>query len=101
MVGTALPLASALSPGSTSLQKSRFPSDFSSSLSGGSKSIHLRRKDLMAKHYRVNAFVRINNAITSSLLHLCVNVWSFSLLTVSGPKSGKPIQHPIAIFVQD
>src|SRR6266566_1622570 len=37
MAGTALPLASAHSLGSTSLQKSRFPSDFSSSLSGGSK----------------------------------------------------------------
>jgi len=55
----------------------------------------------MSKHYRVNTFVRINNAITSSLLRLGVNVWSFALLTVRGRKSGKPIETPIAIFVQD
>ncbi len=55
----------------------------------------------MAKHYQVTAFVRINNAMISSLLHLGVNVWSFALLTVRGRKSGKPIETPIAIFVQD
>src|SRR5205085_1920406 len=55
----------------------------------------------MAKPYRVTTFVRINNAITSSLLHLGVNVWSFSLLTVRGRKSGKPIETPIAIFFQE
>lgn len=55
----------------------------------------------MAKHYRVNAFVRINNATTSTLLRLGVNVWSFALLTVRGRKSGKPIETPIAIFVQE
>ena len=55
----------------------------------------------MAKHYRVNAFVRINNAIISSLLCLGIKVWSFSLLTVRGRKSGKPIVTPLAIFVQD
>ncbi len=55
----------------------------------------------MAKHYRVNTFVRINNAMTSTLLRLGVNVWSFALLTVRGRKSGKPIETPIAIFVQE
>ena len=55
----------------------------------------------MAKHYQVTAFVRINNAMISSLLRLGVNVWSFALLTVRGRKSGKPIETPIAIFVQD
>ena len=55
----------------------------------------------MAKHYRVNAFVRINNAMTSSLLRLGVNIGSFALLTVRGRKSGKPIETPIAIFVQE
>ena len=54
----------------------------------------------MAKHYRVNAFVRINNAMTSSLLRLGVNIGSFALLTVRGRKSGKPIETPIAIFDQ-
>jgi len=55
----------------------------------------------MAKHYRVNAFVRINNAMTTSLLRLGVNIGSFALLTVRGRKSGKPIETPIAIFVQE
>ena len=53
----------------------------------------------MAKQYRVNAFVRINNSIISSLLHLGINLGSFALLTVRGRKSGKPIETPIAIFV--
>ena len=55
----------------------------------------------MAKPYRVTTFVRINNAMTSSLLHLGINLWSFSLLTVRGRKSGKPIETPVAIFVQE
>ncbi len=55
----------------------------------------------MAKQYRVNAFVRINNAMTTSLLRLGIKMWSFSLLTVRGRKSGKPIVTPIAIFVQE
>jgi deazaflavin-dependent oxidoreductase (nitroreductase family) len=55
----------------------------------------------MAKLYRVNAFVRINNTMTTSLLRLGIKLWSFSLLTVRGRKSGKPIVTPIAIFVQD
>jgi hypothetical protein len=55
----------------------------------------------MAKQYRVNAFVRINNSITSSLLRLGVNLGSFALLTVRGRKSGKLIETPIAIFVQE
>lgn len=55
----------------------------------------------MAKRYRVNAFVRINNAMTSSLLRLGIKVWSFSLLTVRGRKSGKPIETPLVIFVQE
>jgi len=54
----------------------------------------------MAKQYRVNAFVRINNSIVSSLLRLGVKIGSFALLTVRGRKSGKPIETPIAIFVQ-
>src|SRR6266487_1186603 len=55
----------------------------------------------MAKQYRVNAFVRLNNSITSSLLRLGVKLGSFALLTVRGRKSGKPIETPIAIFVQE
>jgi deazaflavin-dependent oxidoreductase (nitroreductase family) len=55
----------------------------------------------MAKPYRVNTFVRINNTIIISLLRLGIKMWSFSLLTVRGRKSGKPIVTPLAIFVQD
>jgi deazaflavin-dependent oxidoreductase (nitroreductase family) len=55
----------------------------------------------MAKPYRVTASVRINNAMISSLLRLGIKMWSFSLLTVRGRKSGKPIVTPIAIFVQE
>jgi deazaflavin-dependent oxidoreductase (nitroreductase family) len=55
----------------------------------------------MAKPYRVTTFVRINNTMISSLLRLGITVWSFSLLTVRGRKSGKPIVTPVAIFVQD
>jgi deazaflavin-dependent oxidoreductase (nitroreductase family) len=54
----------------------------------------------MAKSYRVNVFVRINNFMISSLLRLGIKMWSFSLLTVRGRKSGKPIVTPLAIFVQ-
>lgn len=55
----------------------------------------------MAKLYRVNAFVRINNTMMSSLLRLGIKMWSFSLLTVRGRKSGRPIVTPLAIFVQE
>ena len=55
----------------------------------------------MAKPYRVNAFVRINNSIISSLLHMGISMGSFALLTVRGRKSGKPIETPIAIFVHE
>lgn len=54
----------------------------------------------MAKHYRVTAFVRFSNAMTSSLVRLGIKMGSISLLTVRGRKSGKPIVTPIAIFVQ-
>lgn len=53
----------------------------------------------MAKSYRVTVFVRINNFMISSLLRLGIKMWSFSLLTVRGRKSGRPIVTPIAIFV--
>jgi len=40
----------------------------------------------MTKQYRVNAFVRINNATVSSLVRLGIKVEGFSLLTVRGRK---------------
>jgi hypothetical protein len=55
----------------------------------------------MAKPYRVTTFTRINNRVISSLLRLGVPLWSFGLLTVRGRTSGKPIETPIAIIVQE
>lgn len=55
----------------------------------------------MAKPYRVRAFVRINNAVTMSMMRLGISVGGFALLTVRGRKSGKPITTPIALFPQD
>ena len=55
----------------------------------------------MAKPYRVTAYVRFSNAINSSLVRLGVNIGGTSLLTVRGRKSGKPIETPISIFVQE
>src|ERR1700693_3273568 len=60
-----------------------------------------RSKNRMTKQYRVNAFVRINNATISSLVRLGIKVGGFSLLTVRGRKSGKPIVTPLVIVVQD
>jgi PPOX class probable F420-dependent enzyme/deazaflavin-dependent oxidoreductase (nitroreductase family) len=54
----------------------------------------------MAKQYRVTAFRRIYNTIITSLLRMGVPIGSFALLTVRGRKSGRPIQTPVAIFVQ-
>jgi len=55
----------------------------------------------MAKPYRVTPFVRLNNAFTSAAVHLGVSLGSFTLLTVRGRKSGKPIETPVAVFGQD
>lgn len=55
----------------------------------------------MAKLYRVNPFMRMNNAMITRVLRLGVRLWSFSLLTVRGRVSGRPITTPVAIFVQD
>ena len=55
----------------------------------------------MAKPYRVTANVRLSNAINATLVRLGIPMGSTSLLTVRGRTSGKPIQTPISIFVQD
>lgn len=55
----------------------------------------------MAKPYRVTAYVRFSNAINASLVRLGIPMRSTSLLTVRGRTSGKPIQTPVSIFVQD
>jgi len=55
----------------------------------------------MAKPYRVTAYVRFNNAINAFLVRLGIPMGSTSLLTVRGRKSGKSIQTPVSIFVQE
>lgn len=55
----------------------------------------------MAKPYRVTAYVRFSNAINATLVRLGIQMGSTSLLTVRGRNSGKPIQTPVSIFVQD
>ena len=55
----------------------------------------------MAKPYRVTAYVRFSNAINAFLVRLGIPMGSTSLLTVRGRTSGKPIQTPVSIFVQD
>ncbi|HKD77812.1 MAG TPA: nitroreductase/quinone reductase family protein, partial [Ktedonobacterales bacterium] len=55
----------------------------------------------MAKPYRVTAFVRFNNAVTTSLMRLGIPIGGFALITVRGRKSGKPITTPIALFLRD
>jgi deazaflavin-dependent oxidoreductase (nitroreductase family) len=56
---------------------------------------------MTAKPYRVTAHVRFSNAINASLVRLGIPLGSTSLLTVRGRKSGKLIQTPLSIFVQD
>jgi deazaflavin-dependent oxidoreductase (nitroreductase family) len=55
----------------------------------------------MAKPYRVTAYVHFNNAINAFLVRLGIAMGNTSLLTVRGRKSGKPIQTPVSIFIQD
>jgi deazaflavin-dependent oxidoreductase (nitroreductase family) len=55
----------------------------------------------VAKPYRVTAFVRINNAVTASLIRLGVRIGTFTLLTVRGRKSGRPIDTPVALFLHE
>lgn len=55
----------------------------------------------MTKPYRVTAYVRFNNAINASLVRLGIPVGSTALLTVRGRNSGRSIETPISIFVQE
>src|SRR5260370_37010385 len=55
----------------------------------------------MTKPYRVTAYARLRNAINASLVRMGIPMGNTSLLTVRGRKSGKPIQTPVSIFVQD
>src|SRR5438445_10542666 len=55
----------------------------------------------MAKTYRVNAFVRISNAMTTLLLRMGVKMGSMTLLTVRGRKIGKCSNNTITLVVLD
>jgi len=51
----------------------------------------------MAKTYRVNAFVRISNAMTTWLLRMGVKMGTMTLLTVRGRTSGKMRTTPVTL----
>jgi len=55
----------------------------------------------MAKTYRVNAFVRISNAMTAFLLRMGVKMGNMTLLTVRGRKSGKIRTTPVTLIELD
>ena len=55
----------------------------------------------MAKTYRVNAFVRISNAITTFLLRMGLKMGTMTLLTVRGRTSGKMHTTPVTLVELD
>jgi deazaflavin-dependent oxidoreductase (nitroreductase family) len=55
----------------------------------------------MAKTYRVNAFVRVSNAIVAALLRRGVTMGTNVLLTVPGRKSGEPRTTPVTLLERD
>jgi deazaflavin-dependent oxidoreductase (nitroreductase family) len=55
----------------------------------------------MARTYRVNAFVRISNAMTTFLLRIGVKLGNMTLLTVRGRKSGKIRTTPVTLVELD
>jgi len=55
----------------------------------------------MAKTYRVNAFVRISNALAAFLLRMGLRLGTMTLLTVRGRTSGKMRTTPVAVIELD
>lgn len=55
----------------------------------------------MTATYRTTAYVRFSNAINVFLVRRGLQIGSTSLLTVRGRKSGRLIETPISIFVQE
>lgn len=55
----------------------------------------------MARPYRVTTQVRFSNAINAFLVRWGIQMGSTSLLMVRGRKSGRLIETPISIFVQE
>lgn len=54
----------------------------------------------MAKPYRITPVVRAHNAVMKALLRRGARMGSFTLLTVRGRTSGRPIETPVALFEQ-
>ena len=52
----------------------------------------------MPKQYRVGPFVRANNAVMRALIGVGVRIGTFAILTVSGRKSGRPVDVPLVVF---
>ena len=52
----------------------------------------------MPKPYRVNRFVRTNNAVMRILIRAGVRIGTFAVLTVPGRKTGRPVDVPLIVF---
>jgi len=52
----------------------------------------------MPKPYRVNLFVRFNNAVMRSLIRAGLRIGTFAVLTVPGRKTGRPLNVPLVVF---
>jgi deazaflavin-dependent oxidoreductase (nitroreductase family) len=52
----------------------------------------------MPKPYRVGLFVRANNAVMRSLIRAGVRIGTFSVLTVPGRRTGRPVHVPLVVF---
>jgi deazaflavin-dependent oxidoreductase (nitroreductase family) len=52
----------------------------------------------MPKPYRVNLFVRANNAVMRSLIRAGARIGTFAVLTVPGRKTGQPMHVPLVVF---
>ncbi len=55
----------------------------------------------MPKPYRVNAFVRANNAVMRSLIRAGVRIGTFTVLTVPGRNTGRRVSVPLVVFRHD
>lgn len=50
------------------------------------------------KPYRVNLFVRANNAVMRSLIRVGIRIGTFAVLTLPGRKTGRAVHVPIVVF---
>jgi deazaflavin-dependent oxidoreductase (nitroreductase family) len=52
----------------------------------------------MPKPYRVGVFVRSNNAVMRSLIRAGVRIGTFTVLTVPGRRTARPVHVPLVVF---